>query len=48
MAYSGGRSATVGGKFLTGDGPQTALSDPTVSGKKNKDRFERDWRSFKI
>jgi sulfide:quinone oxidoreductase len=48
MAYSGGRSATVGGKFLTGSGPQTALSDPTMSGKKNKDRFERDWRSFKI
>ncbi len=48
MAYSAGRSAMVGGKFLTDSGPQTALSDPSVSGKKNKDRFERDWRSFKI
>jgi sulfide:quinone oxidoreductase len=48
MAYSGGRSATVGGEFLAGGGPQTVLSDPTVSGMKSKDRFERDWRSFKI
>jgi hypothetical protein len=48
MAYSGGRSATVGGEFLAEGGPQTVLSDPTVSGMKSKDRFERDWRSFKI
>ncbi len=48
LSYSGGRSATVGGKFLTGSGPETTLSDPTTSGKKHKDRFERDWRNFKI
>lgn len=48
MAYSGGRSATVGGEFLTDGGPDTVLSDPTVSGMKAKERFERDWRSFRI
>ena len=48
MSYSGGRSATVGGEFLAEGGPQTILSEPTVSGMKSKDRFERDWRSFKI
>ncbi|MEC9293328.1 MAG: FAD/NAD(P)-binding oxidoreductase [Chloroflexota bacterium] len=48
LSYSRGRSATVGGKFLTGSGPETTLSDPTVSGKKHKDRFEQDWRNFKI
>jgi len=48
MSYSGGRSATVGGEFLAEGGPQTILSEPTVSGMKSKDRFERDWRNFKI
>jgi len=48
MAYSGGRSATVGGEFLADGGPDTVLSDPTVSGMKAKERFERDWRSFRI
>jgi sulfide:quinone oxidoreductase len=48
MSYSGGRSATVGGEFLADGGPQTILSEPTVSGMKAKDRFERDWRNFKI
>ncbi|MBC8452841.1 MAG: NAD(P)/FAD-dependent oxidoreductase, partial [Chloroflexi bacterium] len=48
MAYSGGRSATVGGNFLAEGGPDSFLTDPTVSGMKSKDRFERDWRNFKI
>jgi len=48
MAYSGGRSATVGGEFLADGGPQTVLSEPTVSGMKAKERFERDWRNFRI
>jgi sulfide:quinone oxidoreductase len=48
MAYSAGTSATVGGEFLAKGGPQTVLSEPSVSGMKSKDRFERDWRNFKI
>jgi sulfide:quinone oxidoreductase len=48
LAYSGGRSATVGGEFLAEGGPKTVLTEPTVSGMKSKERFERDWRSFKI
>ena len=48
LAYSVGRSATIGGEFLAEGGPATVLSEPTVYGMKSKDRFERDWRSFKI
>jgi sulfide:quinone oxidoreductase len=48
MAYSGGRSATVGGEFLAEGGPQTVLTEPSVAGMKSKERFERDWRNFKI
>ena len=48
MAYSGGRAATVGGEFLADGGPDTALSDPTVAGNRSKERFERDWRSFRV
>ncbi|MDA1279228.1 MAG: FAD/NAD(P)-binding oxidoreductase [Chloroflexi bacterium] len=48
MAYSGGRSAMVGGNFLADGGPDSVLTEPTVSGMKSKDRFERDWRTFKI
>jgi sulfide:quinone oxidoreductase len=48
MAYSGGRSATVGGNFLAEGGPESILTEPTVSGMKSKERFERDWRTFKI
>jgi sulfide:quinone oxidoreductase len=48
LAYSGGRAAIVGGDFLAEGGPDTVLTEPTVSGMKTKDRFERDWRSFKI
>jgi sulfide:quinone oxidoreductase len=47
MAYSGGRAATVGGEFLADGGPNTVLTDPTVAGNKSKERFERDWRSFR-
>jgi sulfide:quinone oxidoreductase len=48
LAYSGGRSATVGGEFLAEGGPSTVLSEPMVAGMKSKERFEKDWRSFKI
>ena len=47
LAYSGGRSAIVGGEFLAEGGPDAFLSEPTVSGMKSKERFERDWRNFK-
>jgi sulfide:quinone oxidoreductase len=48
LAYSGRRAATVGGDFLADGGPDTVLTDPTAAGNKSKERFERDWRSFKI
>ncbi len=48
MAYSGGRAATVGGEFLADGGPNTVLTEPSVAGNNSKERFERDWRSFRI
>ena len=48
MAYSGGRSSMVGGNFLAEGGPESVLTEPTVSGMKSKERFERDWRTFRI
>ena len=48
LAYSTGQSAMVGGTFLTDGGPQVALKPPTAAGMRSKERFERDWRRFKI
>ena len=48
LAYSGSQSAEVGGEFLAQGGPQVALKPPTASGMRNKERFERDWRRFRI
>ncbi len=48
LAYSTTQSALVGGEFLASDGPQVGLKAPTASGMRNKERFERDWRRFRI
>ncbi|MQG88188.1 MAG: NAD(P)/FAD-dependent oxidoreductase [SAR202 cluster bacterium] len=48
LAYSGNRSATVGGEFLANGGPVTILSEPTTSKMKSKVRFEKNWRNFKV
>jgi sulfide:quinone oxidoreductase len=48
LAYSRTQSAMVGGTFLGDTGPQVALKPPTVSGMRSKERFERDWRRFRI
>ena len=48
LAYSGTQSALVGGEFLAAGGPQVALKPPTAAGMRNKERFERDWRRFRI
>ncbi len=48
LAYSATQSALVGGEFLAGGGPQVALKPPTASGMRSKERFERDWRRFRV
>lgn len=48
LAYSTTQSAMVGGTFLTPAGPQVGLRPPSMSGMRNKERFEKDWRRFRI
>lgn len=48
LAYSTTQSASVGGSFLMPDGPQVGLRPPSASGMRSKERFERDWRRFRI
>lgn len=48
LAYSSTQSALVGGEFLSNGGPQVALKPPTTAGMRSKERFERDWRRFRI
>ncbi len=48
LAYSSTQSALLGGEFLAQGGPQVALRAPTASGMRSKERFERDWRRFRI
>lgn len=48
LAYSSTQSAMVGGTFLANGGPLVALKPPSASGMRSKERFERDWRRFRI
>ncbi len=48
LAYSTTQSALVGGQFLTSEGPQVGLKPPTPSGMRSKERFEQNWRRFRI
>lgn len=48
MAYSATQSAMVGGEFLAPGGADVEVKPPTASGMRSKERFERDWRKFKI
>ena len=48
MAYSGSQSAMLGGTFLAEGGPKVGLEPPTAAGMRRKERFELDWRRFRI
>jgi sulfide:quinone oxidoreductase len=48
LAYSATQSAMVGGEFLSPNGPKIAVKPPTASGMRSKERFERDWRRFRV
>lgn len=47
LAYSGGTSGSLAGTFLGGP-PAVRFNAATAAGMKGKERFERDWRRFRI
>jgi sulfide:quinone oxidoreductase len=48
IAYSGNRAGLVRGEFLAEGKPRVELSRPSARGGRSKERFERDWRRFRI
>jgi sulfide:quinone oxidoreductase len=48
LAYSGRQSGGVSGSFLVPGGPKVQLEPPSRSGMRAKERFELDWRRFRI
>lgn len=48
LAYSATQSAMVGGQFITPSGPMVGLKPPSTAGMRSKERFERDWRKFRV
>ena len=48
IAYSGTQAGRVRGEFLAPDRPNVSLESPSARGYRAKERFERDWRRFRI
>ncbi len=48
LAYSGTQSGSVSGRFLTPGKPDVRFNPPSASGMRAKERFESDWRRFRI
>jgi sulfide:quinone oxidoreductase len=48
IGFGGETSASVAGNFLTKPGPDVRLTAPTARGLKSKERFERDWKRFRV
>ena len=48
ITYSGSHAGMVQGEFLADDRPNVSLRPPTIRGSRSKERFERDWRRFRI
>ena len=48
LAYSGTQSGSVAGEFLAGGAPKVQFNPATAAGMRGKDRFEQDWRRFKV
>ena len=46
--HGGGKGALVQGNFLAEEGPQVAMTSPTVGWHRRKIRFEADWRRWRI
>ena len=48
IAYGGTQGGMVRGEFLAEGGPRVTLQPPSTGGFRAKERFERDWRRFRI
>lgn len=48
IAFSGETSAAITGSFMASGKPEVKLTAPTARGMRSKERFERDWRRFRI
>ena len=48
IAYSGTQAGMVRGEFLAEGKPDVKLQQPSARGYRAKERFERDWRRFRI
>ncbi len=48
IAFGGETSAAISGRFLAPEGPEAYLTSPTARGMRAKERFERDWRRFRV
>jgi sulfide:quinone oxidoreductase len=48
IGFGGETSASVIGNFLAEPKPEVRLTAPTVRGLKSKERFERDWKRFRV
>ena len=48
IAYGGDRAGSVRGEFLAAEKPKVALQASSARGYRAKERFERDWRRFRV
>jgi sulfide:quinone oxidoreductase len=48
IAFSGDTSAAVTGNFMAEGAPDVRLTSATARGMRSKERFERNWRRFRI
>ncbi|NQW16492.1 MAG: NAD(P)/FAD-dependent oxidoreductase [Chloroflexi bacterium] len=48
IGFGGETSASVIGNFLTEGKPDVHLTAPTARGMRSKERFERDWKRFRV
>jgi sulfide:quinone oxidoreductase len=48
ILYGGDRAGAVRGEFLASERPNVSLQPPTAEGYREKERFEEDWRRFRI
>mgnify|MGYP001389935613 CR=1 FL=1 len=48
IGYNGTKSGIVSGEFLSADKPKVVFESPSLRGYRAKERFERDWRRFRV
>ncbi|MDA1347296.1 MAG: FAD/NAD(P)-binding oxidoreductase [Chloroflexi bacterium] len=48
VAYGGTKGGMIRGEFLAGGKPNVTFQPPSARGYRAKERFERDWRRFRV